>query len=173
MSCNCNFYRGDEDEYCPRCGKSPAEILFEDEDEEMNDLNMELNQLQSIEEESNIAEDNQIAIIESEDDESEQSDEEIDEDDNTLKGVVRKILNEDKDKFSRFADAKRTLHELYEKADQLEIAMAMIFGQKFGTFTDVLGDALSDLLDFEIHHDAVIQQLANAVEDESDMESVD
>ena len=100
----------------------------------MNELNKELNQLQSWEEESNVAQDNQIAVIESDDDESEQNDEDNDEDDKTLEGVLRKILIEGKDKFSRFADAKRTLHQLYEKATQLEIAMAMIFGKKIRYF---------------------------------------
>ena len=95
----------------------------------MHELNMQWNQLQSIEEESNIAELNQVAIMDSDDDGTGQNDEDDDDDDNSLEGVLRKIIIDEKEKFSRFADAKRTLHQLYEKADQLEIAMAMISGQ--------------------------------------------
>ena len=61
--------------------------------------------------------------------------------------------------FENFLQAKRSLSDVYLKLDQMEIMLATIFGTRFGTFTDAVGEVLTAMLDYEVQREEPIQRI--------------
>ena len=174
MACQCNQYRGEEDETCPNCGRTAIEIL-EDElsNQEFVENWMELNTIeernpnQLIEaNEANVVEDNMQLIAAESSDEADDSDSSRDEsndgDDHDSK--ILKLLEKNKKDFENFLQAKRSLSDVYLKLDQMEIMLATIFGTRFGTFTDAVGEVLTAMLDYEVQREDTMQRITEILQ---------
>ena len=132
--------------------------------------------------EANVVEDNMQLIVADRSDEADDSDSSQDESNDTESNdgddhdsKILKLLEKNKKDFENFLQAKRSLSDVYLKLDQMEIMLATIFGTRFGTFTDAVGEVLTAMLDYEVQREDTMQRITEILqptnEDDDDSSS--